>query len=198
MVALGRWLSDERRAVGLTNDRLGARIGYHGTTVSRACNGKAVPSWALVSAIVVACHGDVGLARRLWEDAVQAQRVRRNQRIRREPIGRIDSFDGLSAGLRQMWLDTGLSQRAIVHADESGRLRRSSLGAVLRGERRPHKELTAALTRACGGDEQTVAVWVQVWEQLDADHQRARYSALLAARERRRHYFRSRTAFRRP
>ncbi|MDX8144094.1 helix-turn-helix transcriptional regulator [Lentzea sp. BCCO 10_0061] len=192
------WLGDARKATGLTNARLGARIGYHGTAVSRACNGKTVPSWALASAIVVACRADVGLARRLWEAADKQQRMHRNLRVRREPSGQISTFDDLSDALREMWLDTGLSQRAIVDAAESGWLRRSNLGAVLRGERRPRRGMTEALVRACGGNEQSVDMWAQAWDRLNEVEAERRRARAFAVREQRRRYFRRAQAARRP
>lgn len=193
--ALGKWLGDARKARRLTNARLGALIGYHGTAVSRACNGRTVPSWGMVAAIAVACGADIGMAHRLWEHAKQAQRTRRSLDTRREPGGRISTFDDLSAALRHLWLGSGLSQRAIAAADESGSLARSNLGAVLRGQRRPSRELTEALVRACGGDQQCVDAWTQVWSRLNSDLRRTR---ILAVRARRQRYAGWNEAWRRP
>ncbi|WP_374213029.1 helix-turn-helix domain-containing protein [Crossiella sp. SN42] len=165
--ALGRWLRDEIAATGLTHARLGARISCHGSTVSRACSGRAAPRWGQVAAIVLACRADVDMARRLWEAASEAQQACRARAASGWPPAEIRTLDELSTALRQLWMGSGLSQRAIADADETGWLGRSTMGAALRGSRRPTRGLTEALVRACGGDERSVAAWLTVWDRLD-------------------------------
>lgn len=62
-----RYLRNVRRASGLTYKQLNANTFYASSTLSKVLNGNRLHSWDKVEAIVVACRGDLGEAKQLYE-----------------------------------------------------------------------------------------------------------------------------------
>jgi transcriptional regulator with XRE-family HTH domain len=69
-----------RERAGMTYSQLSARSNYARSTLAEAGTGRALPSWALVRAFVVACGADEDEWRRRWEAAAR-DRLRWRDRV---------------------------------------------------------------------------------------------------------------------
>jgi hypothetical protein len=143
--------------------------------VSRALSGREVPPWRLVERMAEILDVDLVKARRRW---VHADRLRRRPRVGQAaggpPAGLRDYSEFLVA-LRALLVERGLSHQKVVLRDQSGRLRRSTMGAVLRGERTAQREVVTAIVRACGVSDAAVDTWDDAWWRLGRPYQEMRH-----------------------
>jgi hypothetical protein len=161
------WLRARTDERALPADRLALRIGCDPSWLSRGLSGRRVPPWTLAEEIAVACGGSVREARTLW-DAVQARFGEEPSRPVASGYPPVDITDycDLREALRALVDERVPSQRQLVTRDESGILCRSTVGAVLRGQRSASREVTLAIVRACGVCHDATAEWATVWDRV--------------------------------
>ena len=68
-----------------------------------------------------------------------------------------------------------LSQREVVRRDHTGVLKRSTVGAVLRGERPARRDVVIAIVHARGLGNSVVAEWDAAWRLLGQPYLEARH-----------------------
>jgi len=173
--ALVRPLRHRMSQLGWSQEQLGARLGCDRSRVSRALSGREVPPQHLIEQIAKAIGADADRAIRRWEHADQ---LRRNARrpppdpaasatpLAGGPPAGLQTYADLLRGLRDLMHECRVSQRELCRRDH--RLRRSTVGAVLRGERSASHGMVGAIVRACGVSDET-------WWQLGRPHQEAEH-----------------------
>jgi hypothetical protein len=98
----------------------------------------------------------------------------RPYRIGGQPPDDLARYPDLVHALRDLLRRCRLSQRDVVRRDLTGVLRRSTVGAVLRGERPARRDVVIAIVRACGLGETVVAAWEAAWLRLGQPYLEAR------------------------
>lgn len=168
------WLRSQRQNSGLTYAQLAARTGVSSSSLSRATKGERAPSLAVVEAFAAGCGADRRKAHALWRKA------RYNADLGRDQVPMmpeyIHNFVQLHAAMLELYNKAGspsLRWLESTMAGRHGRLPRSSLSRVLRGQAIPRKELLVAFVEACTTNGRLdTEVWVAAWEQAS---QKARY-----------------------
>ncbi|MFW5421064.1 helix-turn-helix domain-containing protein [Nocardiopsis sp. CNT-189] len=162
------------REQGLTQRQVAAHLMCDRSRVSRALSGRELPPLERVRRIAELVGVGIEQTEQRWERAHALQ-----QELERDlrgcaaggmpPRGMADYRDFLRAldGLR---VQRGLSQREVARRDSSRRLTRSTVGAVLRGDRSASLAVVAAYVRACGVGEQAVDAWRSAWWRLAYPH----------------------------
>ena len=133
---------------GLSQARLGIRLGCDRSRVSRALSGREVPPLHLIEQIAEAVGADVAQSRRRW---IHADAIRWKARACEAGGGPPDglyAYADFLGALRDLMRGRGVTQRELIRRDH--RLRRSTVGAVLRGERAATRGMVIAIVRACG------------------------------------------------
>lgn len=85
----------------------------------------------------------------------------------------LDSYPALCQALRDLIDRRGISQRELARRDETGLLKRATVGAVLRMERAAQREVTIAIVRACGVSDSAVEDWDAAWHCWGLPHRQA-------------------------
>ena len=177
------WLRTQVDERALPYDRVAVRIGYDSSWLSRALSGRRVPPWLLVERVAVECGGSVQEARRLWD----AAKVSCGEPDDRSPASGyppedITDYAELREALRALVDRRMTSQRQLIAMDGSGILRRSTVGAVLRGQRSASREVTLAIVRACSVGDDASARWAMAWDRVGRpfrdrmDHKRRQFA----------------------
>ncbi|MEU5400177.1 helix-turn-helix transcriptional regulator [Streptomyces sp. NPDC005963] len=167
-------LRSRMRERGLSQGQVAVMIRCHPSRVSRALSASSIPPRHLIEAIAMRLDVEVPMVMRMWADA---DAIRREGRACREDGGPPDglaSYSDLIRALSGLIDSAGLSQRELTRRDRSGILRRSTLGAVLRGERSARRDVVLAIVRTCGAGLAAVAAWDAAWEALGRPHREAR------------------------
>lgn len=175
-------LRDAMSDQGRTQKRLARLADVDRSTVSRWLSGRMLPPLEPLLRIAADLHADAVMVERQWDLAAEAMR---DPQARREaylagsaPPARLVSHADLMRALRGLLRARGISQRELERRDP--RLRRSTVGAVLRGERGADLHTVTAITRACGVQGEAARAWVDAWERLskpDLERRRARAEA---------------------
>ncbi|MDN3259191.1 hypothetical protein QWJ26_05075 [Streptomyces sp. CSDS2] len=183
VVELAQWLRSLRRRAGLSYRQMARLATLHsGRPVPHlrffhAARGDRLPSWPVVQEYVRVCGGDERHVERLWKKA-EAATAAPGIRSRRRPVlppqyicEPLELLDAMRA-LRFAHGNKTLRELEAA-ATENGVsfLPRSSLSAVLNGQRRPSKTLLLTFVRVCGGVEPGTPgarLWEQAWERADA------------------------------
>jgi transcriptional regulator with XRE-family HTH domain len=159
--------------LGLSQAQLAIRLGCDRSRVSRALSGRELPPRHLIVRIAQALGTDVAAAERRW--ARNAARTR-NARARTAasaagggPPPGLQTYADRRQALRDLLRLRGISQRELTRRD--GRLRRSSVGAALRGERSAGLGAVIAIFRACGVSEEAEQAWAAAWWRLGRPYQ---------------------------
>ncbi|WP_405149101.1 helix-turn-helix transcriptional regulator [Sphaerisporangium sp. NBC_01403] len=163
-------LRERLKASGMSHARLGILIRYERSRVSRALSGREVPPRHRIEQIAQVLGADVDLAMRRWKAADALRRKGRVSKAGGGPPNGIASYTDFLSALRDLLSQHGISQRKLAH-DSNGRLRRSTVGAVLRGERSARPEMVAAIVQACGEGEAAMAAWDALWWRYGRPHQ---------------------------
>ncbi|MBQ0888767.1 helix-turn-helix domain-containing protein [Streptomyces sp. RM72] len=184
VVELAQWLRSLRRRAGLSYRQMARQATLQsGQPVPHlrffhAARGDRLPAWPVVQEYVRVCGGDERHAERLWKKAEAATAPPGTRPRHRRPVlppqyicEPVELLDAMRA-LRFAHGNKTLRQLEAT-ATENGVsfLPRSSLGAVLSGQRRPSKTLLLAFVRVCGGIEPgtpEARLWEQAWERADA------------------------------
>jgi transcriptional regulator with XRE-family HTH domain len=134
--------------------------------VSRALAGPEVPSWAMIENLAGQLGVDQEEIRRRWGEVDKARRRARGERAGGWPPEDLGGYTDLLRAIADLIRDQGLSQREVARRDRSRTLRRSTVGAVLRGQRSASRTLVAAIVRTCGVDDPAcLQAWDEVWER---------------------------------
>ncbi|MFJ4674026.1 helix-turn-helix domain-containing protein [Kitasatospora purpeofusca] len=181
------WLRAQRRLRGLTYAAMAQKTNYTASMLSRAANGRTVPSWKVVEAYTRACRADLRTAKRLWKTARWADQQQRGRDRTEEFLNAaiaakfynilaakpqlIDTFAKLRLGMIGLRAKNGhpslveLQERAGRAPNGRRRLPASSLGAVLRSEASPRRGHVTAFVAAMGAPPDTVLAWAEAWER---------------------------------
>jgi len=172
---------------GLTYGQLGYRLGRHRSRVSRALSGRALPARDRVLQLARILRADETAVERQWGRAADKMR---DPRARWQaytaggaPPARLTTHMDLMHALRGLLRDRGISQRELERLEPE--LRRSTVGAVLRGQRGAHLDQVAAIVRTCGVRDEAARAWEDAWARLslpDLDLRLRRGEAWLRAR----------------
>ncbi|MET8542533.1 helix-turn-helix transcriptional regulator [Kitasatospora sp. NPDC004799] len=184
--ALARWLRALRERSGLTYSQMAHKTaGFTQpvslATLSRADEGRTVPTWPVTEAYTRACGGSVRTAERLWlrADANRPGR-RRGKNVPGPPAapgaGRalryVTERSELLLAMRRLRLRAGspslreLETRAVRAA--VSHLPRSTLHGVLAGERDCTERVLVEFVRACGVGPAEEAEWVAALRRTGA------------------------------
>lgn len=157
----------EMRERGLSVAKLARDLGYDRSWVSRALSARQLPPRDLIMQIARHLDVDTAAAERRWRrNNARQQNVR--ARIAGGPPPGLRTYQDLRQALRELLQVRGISQRELTRRDP--RLRRSTLGAVLRGERSAGQGMVIAVVRACGVSEQAEQAWADAWWRLGLPH----------------------------
>ena len=175
-------LRDAMSARRLVQKQLAREAGVDRSTVSRWLSGRTLPP--LESLLLMAAHLglDALTIRRRWDLAAE---VMRNPHVRREaylaggaPPARLVSHADLMRALRHLLRAQGISERELERRDPQ--LRRSTVGAVLRGDRGARLDVVTAIVRVCGVEGEAAQAWADAWARLsrpDLEQRRVRGEA---------------------
>lgn len=163
----------QMRDQGLSQAQLAIRLGRDRSRVSRALSGRELPPRHLIMQIAQALGADVAAAERRW---ARNNARRRNARARTAacdagggPPPGLHTYADLLRALHDLLRLRGVSQRELARRDHH--LSRSTIGAVLRGERSARQGMVAAIVRACGVSEEAERAWAAAWLGLGRPHQ---------------------------
>jgi hypothetical protein len=167
-------MTEQRRA----QKQLARPAGVDRSTVSRWLSGRMLPPLAPLLRIGADLGTDVVAVEHQWQLAAGAMR---DTLVRQEaylaggaPPARLVSHSDLMRVLRAR----RISQRELERRNPL--LRRSTVGAMLRGERGASLDVVTAITRACGVQGEVVSAWADAWVRLsqpDMEQRRARADA---------------------
>jgi transcriptional regulator with XRE-family HTH domain len=171
-------LRDRMEASGLSQAQLARTLCWDRSRVSRALSGRETPSRQLIEGIAEMLGADVDETRQQWLEADRIRRRARTDRVTRTeraaiggPPDDLVSYADLLRALGDLVRGSGLSQRQVVLRDHSCTLRRSTVGAVLRGQRSASRDVVIAIVRACGVDDDScVAAWEAAWQRFGRPH----------------------------
>lgn len=153
-------------AAELSYSQLAREVGYHPASVSRVLSGRSASTWRLIERIAARCGVPIDTAQALAENAgIDCSEGRLQGGIGGYPPADLAAYQPFLDALRHVPAWAGLSQREVVRRDSTGLLCRSTVGAVLRGERSASREVTIAIVRACGVSEAAVAAWAVAWHR---------------------------------
>lgn len=168
---LALWLRSQRQNSGLTYAQLAALTGVSASSLSRATKGDRTPSLAVVEAFADGCRADKRKATALWRDARYTGIQRPGLMNEQVPMlpQYIHTFVQLHSAMLELYRKAGspsLRRLESSAAGRHGRLPRSSVSRVLRGQAIPRKELLVAFVQACTPSRRVdTDVWVGAWEQ---------------------------------
>ncbi|MFD4656101.1 helix-turn-helix domain-containing protein [Kitasatospora sp. NPDC058444] len=175
---LARWLRALRERSGLTYSQMAHKTAGFArpvslATLSRADEGRTVPTWPVTEAYTRACGGSVRTAERLWLRADAGRRGRRGAKAAPVAPGAAGAGRALPyvtqrcellVAMRRLRLRAGspslreLEARAVRGA--VSHLPRSTLQGVLAGERDCTERVLVEFVRACGVGPAAEAEWV--------------------------------------
>lgn len=141
-------------------------IGYDRSWISRALSGRRMPPLPLIERIATRCGASDETARKLWEAADSIRRKHLAHQTEGYPRPDLDGYPEFCQALRDLVDRRGISQRELVRRDETGLLRRSTVGAVLRMERSTRRDVAVAIVRACGVTDAAVEHWSAAWDDI--------------------------------
>lgn len=156
---------------GLTQGQVALRINCHPSTVSRALSGGSIPPRDMTRRIADLLEVDVSA---LMAEADMIRRHGRTSRADGFPPDGLASYTDLLAALRDLLAARDLSHRELVQRDRSEVLRRSTVGAVLRGERSGRQDIVLAIVRACGVSTAATEAWDAAWREVGQPVREAR------------------------
>lgn len=168
-VALGlliRWVHGRLEETGTTYEQIASDMAYSRSWVSRALCGRRLPSWQVIEVTAMRCKASTDEARRLWEAARTAQ-LRRETRWRKvtRPPSDIDSWPSMYDALGDLISRRVGSHRELARRDTSGRLTRSTIGAILRHERSLSYDVLDQVLVTCGVSGAEREAWMDAWER---------------------------------
>jgi transcriptional regulator with XRE-family HTH domain len=164
--SLIRWVHDRLDEAGITYEQVAGDVTYSRSWVSRALCGRRLPPWQVIEAIAVRCRASTDEARRLWEAAraAQSRRETRRRKAAYPPSG-IDSWQSMYDALGDLISRRVGSHRELARRDTSGRLTRSTIGAILRHERSLSYDVLDQVLITCGVSGMEREAWMDAWKR---------------------------------
>jgi hypothetical protein len=154
-------------AQGITYGQLGYRIGRDRSRASRALSGRVLPTKDRVLQIARILGVDETTVEQRWDLAAIKMRdpgARQEARMAGgAPPSRLANNQAVMDALRNLLDDRGISQRELERLEPQ--LRRSTVGAMLRGARGASLYRVAAIVRACAVHGPAASAWEAAWEQ---------------------------------
>jgi hypothetical protein len=172
-----------RERAGLTYRELADDSGFSLATVTAACGGRRLPTWQVTRACVVACGGDQGVMRGLYERACAAA----GRQVPTLEPGVTDPPDPAEAatpaqfvaGLALLRAWAGTPSLATLNERSGGHLPPSTISGALRRQSLPRLDLVIRYARACGLPEPAVGDWEKAWKTIKAPERPATGRAAL-------------------
>jgi lambda repressor-like predicted transcriptional regulator len=158
----------EMRERGLSVAKLARDLGYDRSWVSRALSARQLPPQHLIMQIAETLGTDVAAAERRWRRTNARQHNARARIAGGGPPPGLHTYQDLRQALHELLKVRGISQRELTRRDPQ--LRRSTVGAVLRGERSTGQGMVIAIVRACDVSEQAEQAWADAWRRLGLPH----------------------------
>jgi hypothetical protein len=172
----------------VSQGRLSRQVLCDRSRISRALSGREVPSRELVERIAGQLGADVNETRRRWQEVDRIRRQARDERADGVPPEDLGNYTDLLRALGDLIKRSGLSQRELVLRDRSRTLRRSTVGAVLRGQRSASRDVVNAIVRACGVDDPVCqAAWDDAWQRLGRPHRQEQHDRQVSGYRQRRY-----------
>lgn len=164
--SLIRWVHDRLEATGTTYRQIADDMAYSRSWVSRALCGRKLPPWQVIEAAAIRCNASTDEARRLW-DAARSAQLRRETRRRKvtRPPSDIDSWGSMYDSLGDLISRRVGSHRELARRDTSGRLTRSTIGAILRYDRSLSYDVLDQVLVICGVSGVEREAWMDAWER---------------------------------
>ena len=155
-----------------TYRELAAVTGLSVATLRTAATADRLPTWKVTRAFTVACDGEEGTVRKLWEAACTAasRPIPDDYLPGAPPVpgpGEVTNAAQLIEMMRRlrMWADNP-SLGELNQRSGGFLLPPSTVSDLLRSERAPRAALMSAFVRACGLDENQAAAWEQALADL--------------------------------
>jgi transcriptional regulator with XRE-family HTH domain len=161
---------------GLTHSQVALRIRRDRSVISRALAGQRLPSRSAALEIAQVVGADVDEVARLWAKADALRRQGWACAATGGPPDGLATHRDFLGALRGLLAGRGMSQRDVVARDASGTLRRSTVGAVLRGERGAQRAVVLAIVEACGVRGEAATAWASAWEACSQPDLRRRHA----------------------
>ncbi|MFF9635706.1 helix-turn-helix domain-containing protein [Streptomyces bacillaris] len=159
-------LESRRLERGLTYGQLAVLIKRDSSTVSRALSGQGIPSRAVTELIARSLGMDEAAVTALRDEAAGIRREGRALRAAGGPPDAMSTHDDFLNALRELIRKAHLSHRKIGIMSH-GALKRSTIGAVLRGERSAPLSVVMDIVRICGVQKaEAVSAWEEAWYDL--------------------------------
>lgn len=164
--ALAERLRVQRAQAELTLDELARRCPASKATLSRATNGRSLPTFRTVESWGSACavhEKEAAIARHLW---LKARRVLKGTNHRVD-LDLVHDFHDLRQAMLTLRARAGTpSLREISHlAGEHARLSKTTVGDILRGARKPRLGQLSAFVGACGVSDGQGIAWEHAWKR---------------------------------
>jgi transcriptional regulator with XRE-family HTH domain len=178
-------LHEQMAAKRVSQSQLARQVLCDRSRISRALSGREVPSRELVERIAGQLGVGVGETRRRWQEV---DRIRRRARGEGGPPEDLCSYADLIGALSHLIQGRDLSHRELIRRDRSHTLRRSTVGAVLRGQRSASRDVVSAIVRACGVDDPVCqAAWDDAWQRLGRSHRQEQHDRQVSGYRQRRY-----------
>ncbi len=168
--ALVHPLRRKMRQQRLSQGQIALYLGCDRSRVSRALSGRELPPLSRIEEIAELVGADVEQARQQWRRAAALHRKAQTSAAEGGPPQGMANYPDFLQALNELRFQNDLSQRELVRRDTTGKLTRSTVGAVLRGERSATLAMVVAYVRACGVSELAVNAWESAWERLAYPH----------------------------
>ena len=168
--SLIRWVHARLNETGTTYEQIADDVIFSRSWVSRALCGRRLPPWQLVEAIATRCGASSDEARRLWKAAEAAQLRRQARRIVTHSPSDIGSWEDMYDALGDLIARKVGSRRELVRQDKSGRLTRSTIGAILKHKRSLSYDVLIQVLTVCGVPDKDREAWMVAWKQNGEPH----------------------------
>ncbi|MFD3972179.1 helix-turn-helix domain-containing protein [Streptomyces cyaneofuscatus] len=153
----------ERR---LTYGQLAVLIKRDSSTVSRALSGRKIPSRAVVQLMARSLHMDEATVMAIRDEAAAIKRESQALRAAGGPPDGMKTHGDFLNALGELIRGANLSQREIG-LKSYGELKRSTIGAALRGERSASLSLVMSIVQICEvRHPDAVSAWEKAWYDL--------------------------------
>jgi plasmid maintenance system antidote protein VapI len=184
--ALVRPMRQRMAERGISQEQVAMKIRRHRSRISRALSGTELPPRDLITDIARVLGVDEYAVDADWKRADALRKQAQLCRAGGGPPDDLCDYQDLRRALRNLLAERRVSQRELIRRDPTGTLRRSTVGAVLRGDRSADSDMAVAIVRACGVAEEAMASWRRAWERFGEPYRLACYESQLEGLKRKR------------
>lgn len=164
LAELAGQLRDRMRDAGISQGQAAIRLHCHPSRVSRALSGREMPQRDLLLGLARMTDVDAVAVMERWASADAARRQARDHTHDGGPPDGLANYPALLRALRELLRDRRVSQRELARRVPG--LRRSTIGAALRGERSIGLGMVITIVRACGVTGDAERAWSAAWWRL--------------------------------